>query len=353
MNREEYLKLAKEGKRMVFGADLVIKSKPNHDEIKLNGTLLGKCIEEATLKYSAPLALPHMDLSVEKEDLLTILGINKEKIELFKMDSVLDESLIHIIKLALNHPPTKKSIANCEAISYIRDNTDYIPVGMCIGPFSMMTKLIPEPITPVFMAAMGVAGEDDMFIKNTELTLEVCTMIIERSIKMQIKAGAKAICVCEPAANSVYISPDMVMDDMEDIFDRFVIHFNQRLKTLMDKHNVDLILHDCGELSNSMLKKLCTLDPVIFSLGSSRNLWEDAAIVPDNIILFGNLPTKHFAQDKSFTPEKVEEITRELHNRMEATNHPFILGSECDILHIPGMDDELNSKVSRIFTCNC
>ena len=74
------------------------------------------------------------------------------------------------------------------------------------------------------------------------------------------------------------------------------------------------------------------LHPAILSLGSSRKLWEDAAVVPKDVVLFGNLPTKNFYSDAAVPIERVEEMTRDLIRRMAETRHPYIVGSECDVL---------------------
>ena len=40
-----------------------------------------------------------------------------------------------------------------------------------------------------------------------ERCLALAEMAIARSLEAQIKAGAKAVMICEPAANIVYLSP--------------------------------------------------------------------------------------------------------------------------------------------------
>ena len=86
----------------------------------------------------------------------------------------------------------------------------------------------------------------------------------------------------------------------------------------------------------------------MLSLGSSRRLWEDAAIVPPDVVLFGNLPTKHFYSDTTMPLDRVREMTRELVGRMGETGHPFILGSECDVLHVPESGATMRRKVEAM-----
>jgi hypothetical protein len=74
-------------------------------------------------------------------------------------------------------------------------------------------------------------------------------------------------------------------------------------------------------------------------------LWEDAALVPDDIVMYGNLPTKKFISS-DLTVEKVVRQADELVARMKQTGHPFILGSECDVLSVPGAHADIARKVA-------
>jgi uroporphyrinogen-III decarboxylase len=116
---------------------------------------------------------------------------------------------------------------------------------------------------------------------------------------------------------------------------------------------VDLIFHCCGELTDYMVEQFSRLEPVILSLGSSRKLWEDARLVPEHIVLFGNLPSKHFYSDSLITRQEVERLACELIRRMKEAGHPFILASECDILNVPGYERPIREKVEAFLRCVC
>jgi uroporphyrinogen-III decarboxylase len=351
MDRSYYLQLAQEGAGMVLAADLVLKEKADYEELLNNGDELGKIILESSDRYDMPLALPFMDLTLEKEWLLSLLGVERSGIEKYHFDENLDERIIQLVKDKLALHSTLRIEATCNALTYVAGNSGKLSVGMCIGPFSLMTKLMSEPITPVFLAAMGVTASEDASIKNVEIILRLAELIITKYIQKQAAAGAKAICVCEPAANKVYISPDTMTEGASDIFDRYVISINQRIKAEMTNNGVDLIFHDCGDITPLMLKKIASLHPVILSLGSPVKLWEAASIVPKDIVLFGNLPTKQFFMDETISPDRVEEMSKELLARMAATNHPFILGSECDVLSVEGYTKTILNKISIMMNC--
>jgi uroporphyrinogen-III decarboxylase len=118
----------------------------------------------------------------------------------------------------------------------------------------------------------------------------------------------------------------------------------QKIRAMLESRGVDLIFHDCGELTNEMVSRFATLDPAMMSLGCSRKLWEDAALVPKTTVLYGNLPTKRFYSPQ-LTASEIERLSIELLQNMRATGHPFILGSECDILSVPDSEREILSKV--------
>jgi len=241
---------------------------------------------------------------------------------------------------------TPRMIATCEALRHIATRTDLLPVGMGIGPFSLATKLVSDPITPVYLAGTGITAAQDPEVRLMERALELAQEVILTYLKAQIDAGARAVILCEPAANKVFFSPHQLARSYE-IFDRHVMEPNRRIKKLLDEAGVDLIFHDCGELLDGMIRRFVTLDPAILSLGSSRILWEDAALVPKSTVLYGNLPTKKFYSDTLLSLADVRRLKNELVVKMHETKHPFILGSECDVLSVPGHEKTIHEKVGE------
>jgi uroporphyrinogen-III decarboxylase len=351
MDRQYYLDLAASGLRMPIGTDLVLREKADEEAILYDGERLGKVVEEAARRYATPLAIPLMDLAVEKEALLTILGVAADAIPTYHFHAAPNADTFALVDAALGCEPTSRMRANAGSISYIANNTDLVPCGMSIGPFSFMTKLVKDPIAPVFLAGTGVTADEDPEIANVEASIELGLRVILHSLNQQIEAGAKAIIVCEPAAGISYFSPKQLARG-SDIIERFVMQHNRKVKELLESKGVALIFHDCGELTEGMITAFTTLEPVMLSLGSSRKLWEDAALVPDNIVLYGNLPSKRFyAQD--LTVDAVEGMACELLEKMRATGHPYILGSECDVLSVPDVRQAITQKVDAFLHCSC
>lgn len=349
MDRKFYIDLAKSGLRMPIGADLVLKEKEDHEERLLDGRRLGEVVAEAAKRYKTPLAFPLMDLTVEKEWILSLLGVEKEAIPTYHFAQCPSEEEKEKLKTSLLSNLTPRIKSNLECIKYVKDNSALIPVGMAIGPFSLMTKMIADPITGVYMGGMGTPASEDDDVKRIEAILEIATDTIMKSIELQVNAGAKAICLCEPAANTVYLSP-IQLKEGSDIFDRYVMNFNKKIKKLLNDLGADLIFHDCGELLDEMIVKYNELDPAVMSFGCSRTLWKDAELVSKNTVLFGNLPTKKFYSDTDIPLSKVNELTRELLRKMKDTGHPFILGSECDVLFVPDANKTIMEKINAMLT---
>ena len=345
--------MARRGLRMPIGTDLVLHESSDPEACKYDAQLLGAVVEAAARRYRTPFAFPLMDLTLEKADLLQFLGVPDAQAALFHFQAAPLSKVVSEVIAASGRPFAPRIEANQNAVRYIAERTDLLPVGMLIGPFSLMTKLVADPIVPVAMAGRGATAEEDPSVLLVERCLALAEAAVQRSAAAQIAAGARAIIVCEPAANTSYLSPRQLRAG-SDILERFVLAPNRRLRSLLARHAVDLIFHDCGELMTDMVRQFATeLRPAIMSLGSSRNLWEDAAVVPEDVVLFGNLPTKTFYSDATMPVEEVKRLTCETVRRMAACGHAHILGSECDVLYVPDAAETIRRKVDAMLTCEC
>lgn len=341
MSRQTYLSLAAAGARIPIGTHLLLHSHPDPAAILLDGRRLGGVIADAAHRFRTPLAVPLMDLALEKEALLLACGLPASQAE--------GHHFAACPEVPAEIPLTPRMRAACGALAEVAGRPGLVPIGMAIGPFSLMTKLVTDPITPVYVAGSGVTAAEDGEVALVEQLLAVAERVIHRYLQEQIRAGARAVIVCEPAANMVYFSPKQLAVDA-GVFERFVMEPMRRIAGLLAGHQVDLIFHDCGELTDDMVRRFSTLGAAMLSFGSSRRLWEDSLLVPRDTVLYGNLPTKRFYADQ-LTAAEVGRLARELLDRMGATGHPFILGSECDVLSVPGKEREILGKVDAFMNC--
>jgi uroporphyrinogen-III decarboxylase len=345
MDRAFYLGLAREQLAMPIGTDLVLREKPNHEDILVDGIALGNVCIEAAARYRSPLAIALMDLRVEKAELLAMLKVRTDNADEHHMHDAVTPDMVDRLREALAMPPGVRMKANMISLETVARVPGLVPVGMSIGPFSLATKLLDDPILPAY--SLGSGELDDPDVRSLLNLIDLATLTVIRSIELQASAGAKAICLCEPAANRAYISP-IQLDQGSDVFDRLVMQPNRKIAKRMDELGVDLIFHDCGELVTPMLKSIASLRPKMLSLGSSRRLWEDASLVDKDVVMFGNLPTKKFYSDLEMPIAEVERRTRELLTQMKSAKHPFVLGSECDVLSVPEHHRTIAAKVDRM-----
>jgi len=348
MNREFYLDLASHGLRMPIGSDLVLHEEPEPEQIRNDGRALGRVIERAARRWATPLAIPLMDLRLEKFDLLAMAGICEAEADAYHFSAPMNEAMLRALCGEQVAPLCTGSAARDAAIAYIGVLPDLVSVGMAIGPFSLATRLMADPITATALAGRGIEAEDSADVKLLRQCLRAAESAILRSVRSQIEHGARAMMICEPAACTAFISPRQLRAGSK-IFERLVMEPNLRLKAYLDKMGCDLIFHDCGELIDSMIEAFASrLCPRVLSLGSSRKLWEDARLVPKDVVLYGNLPSKLFYSDDAMPVEEVVRRTEELVARMKACGHPHIVGSECDVLFVPDAHETILRKVDAM-----
>jgi uroporphyrinogen-III decarboxylase len=353
MKRDYYLDLAARNLRLPIATDLTLRAHPDHEQILLDPVRLGRVVTESAGRFDAPLAFPVMDLTLEKSAIARMLDPSADA-EQFKFEACPEASRVARFsdQLTPSALPARMH-ASAGAVRYVASETKLLPIGMSIGPFSLATKLLADPITPVYAAGAGSTAADDDEVRLLETVLEMSLRMVLAYVKLQVDAGARAVFIAEPAASSAFLSPIQV-EGGSDIFDRYAIAPNRRVKELLASHGVDLIFHCCGELVPTFIERFASLDPAILSLGSSRDLPLDAPLVPGNLVLYGNLPSKKFYSDDIITVTRVEEMTRDLQSRMHRVGHPFILGSECDVLSVPGCEETILRKVmAMVAPCGC
>ena len=352
MDANYYIDLAKQGKRMPIATHLVLHEKPDPEAILVDGARLGEVMLETARRFGNPMALPVMDLTLEKDVLLRKIGIPAEDIEAYHFDAIPDAATIARAKAPVDVLQFPRIRANCEALSRIGAGGEVLPVGMSIGPFSLLTKLVHDPITAIYMAGTGMTAEDDDDVALITTLLDLAEAVIHETCLAQIKAGARAIFLCEPAANLVYFSPKQLREG-STVYDEFVIQPNLRLKALFDETGTDLLFHDCGELIPEMISSFNQLRPRVISFGSPVKLWEVEPYVDKDIVLFGNLPTKKFYSDEDVPLDGVAELVQEIDAKLAASGHPYIVGSECDVLAMPGYEQRILEKVQAMCGCGC
>ena len=175
MERQYYIDLANHGLRMPIGSDLVLHEHTDAEAILSDGVRLGKVLEETAYRFETPLALPHMDLELEHYNLLEMLDVPRADIAKFHFAGSLPADALSRMTDRLRDRFPQRVQAHIDSVAYIAEWTNLLPIGMVIGPFSLMTKLLADAITPICLAGNGLTAEDDEEILAVEQALELAS----------------------------------------------------------------------------------------------------------------------------------------------------------------------------------
>ncbi|BET66651.1 hypothetical protein ASA1KI_15690 [Opitutales bacterium ASA1] len=347
MSREFFLSLAAAGHATPIATDLVLHEERDPEAVVHDGQRLAGVVTKAANAWRTPLALPLMDLALEKAWLVSLLGGDVGSSGGYRLEEPIDAERAAVVEERIaNGPLSPRLRVQAEQVRCIARARKLFPVGMTIGPYSLATKLLADPITATFLAGSGLEAEDEPEVALIETASRLAAACVRRNVGEQLQAGARAIFVAEPAANRVFISPRQ-MAEGSDVFTRFVLEPNRLVARAIAEAGAELVFHCCGEVEEAMLEGFCGLRPAMLSLGSSRDLAKDAEKVPRDIVLYGNLPSKRFVSG-DYTAADVRREAAGLVERMRATGHPFILGTECDTLWVEGAASEIREKVEAL-----
>ena len=176
---------------MPIGTDLILQQEKDPESIRRDGRALGTVIERAARRYRTLLAFPLMDLTTEKIDLLALLGVQGGAAGSYHFSEAPSADTVGRVAGESARPFPAVCDAAQLALRYIAEETDLLPVGMLIGPFSLMTRLLADPITAVALAGSGVSGRESAEALLVERILALALITVLRSAEAQIRAGAR------------------------------------------------------------------------------------------------------------------------------------------------------------------
>ena len=154
------------------------------------------------------------------------------------------------------------------------------------------------------------------------------------SIRSLAAAGTPAIVIQEPELN---------LRTLPRPFESVVLEPYARLREVFREAGVDALLQVTGVLTRDHVSGLArALHPAVLSLGPSRRLCEDAALVPKDIVLHGNLAASLFTGSLHDLTRRVERLRRE----MRASGHPHLLGTDGSAL----LPDALPENLEALLT---
>ncbi len=195
MDREYYLDLAARGLSMPIAADLVLHEHADAEEILLDGERLGSVIEETANRFSTPLAVPHMDLELEKKTLTEMIGVAAEERAKFHFASAPSPRCYRP-----RPGPAERSLAARDAGAGGRDQL-HRQAHLADPDRHVHRTVLPDdqtrhrPNHAVCMAGIGHDRQDDDSIRLVEGVLElgmriICTTSNSRSVREQKQSSS-------------------------------------------------------------------------------------------------------------------------------------------------------------------
>lgn len=186
--------------------------------------------------------------------------------------------------------------------------TDRPIFGGMLGPYSLAANLM-EVSNGLMMTMMEPEAMHKLLEKSTEF-------LIARA-KEYKAAGANGIFIAEPTAG--LLAPEQL--------DEFSSVYVKKLVEAVQDDYFFLILHDCGQVKNSV-KSMYSTGCKGHHYGNSVDMKDILPQIPADILVFGNIdPSTAFFTG---TPESIKEQTTKLLNDMKPYPH-FVLSSGCDL----------------------
>ena len=274
---------------------------------------------EAAERFDNPMALPVMDLTLEKDILLQTMGIPAEETAAFHFDDVPGpEQLAELARglyVTTRHPRIK---ANCEALSLPRHAGTVVSVGMrSIGPFSLLTKLVKDRIVRFSWRAAASRRRTSRDVALIHAVLALAEAVVRGNGAAQIEAPARAIFLASRRRTGSIFRRGRSgrRDGLRRVRDRAqpapeACARRRRRRSAFPR----LRRSDSGD--GHFLREL---KPKLISFGSSVKLWEIEKYVDTDVVIFGNLPTRKFDPDEEVPLEVVEDLMAEIEEKLGAT----------------------------------
>lgn len=197
----------------------------------------------------------------------------KLKRPLFDFPSTYDHSVRTLEDVRMLEPPDPKSSGlmapYLEAIERIAEEFDKPEMVALVGPFTLAGELA------------GVEHLARSVLKNPQFVeelIEFCTTIIIDFTVEAMACGGGIIQVSEPTASIV--SPKA--------FNRFVTPYLKRIFDRIHRQKIWSALHICGK-TNVYLDEMVQIGAMVFSLDQIMDLSQVAELVPQDIVISGNI----------------------------------------------------------------
>ena len=194
--------------------------------------------------------------------------------------------------------------------------TDRPILAGVIGPFSLAGRLM-----DISEALINCYTDPE----TVHMVLQKVTGFLVEYIKSYRQAGAGGVVIAEPAGG--LLSPNLVGEFSSDYVRQIVEN--------VQNDDFIIIYHNCGNVI-PLMESILSTNSAAYHFGNSIDMAEALKLVPDNIIVMGNVdPVSQFRQG---TPESVKADTLRVLNACGGHGN-FVISSGCDIPPLAGWDN--------------
>jgi len=271
-----------------------------------------KCINALTKLLKPDIAFMLMDLSVEANALGLPVRFpidQSSSVELHPIDN-LDEldryRHIDILQDARIH----SYIKTIQMMS-IGLEKDILKCAYVIGPVTL---------AGLFESAERVAMDSILEPERLNVLCSFATEIIQKYVHAMINAGADIVCILEPTAT--------ILGPKE--FKKFSSFYVNYIIESYKYANIETVYHTCGNTMH-LIQEMVSAGVNALSLDSSQfgvEMEKAAQLVPDDVVIIGNISPTHVLKDGSV--EAVKDATTKLLEKMRPYPN-FVLSTGCDV----------------------
>jgi uroporphyrinogen decarboxylase len=290
-----------------------------------------ECINALSKLLKPDIAFILMDLSVEANALGLPVRFpidQSSSIEHHPVDSIDD----------LNHFDHIDILQDARIQSYIK-TIEMMHMGLDKDTLKCAYVIGPVTLAGLLETAERLAIDSILEPDRLDILCSFATKIIEKYAHAIINAGADMICILEPTAT--------ILGPKE--FRKFSGYYVNHIIESYKYANIETIYHTCGNAMH-LIQEMVSAGVAALSLDSPQNgidIVKAAQLVPDNIIIIGNVSPTHVLKDGSV--EMVKQVTTKLLEKMRPYPN-FILSTGCDLpLETPIENLEVFMQTGRNF----
>jgi len=271
-----------------------------------------ECISALVELLQPDVAFMLMDLSVEANALGLPVRFpvdESSSVEHHPVESL--DKLEHYSRINILHDARIHSYIKTMEMMSLGLGKDVLKCAYVIGPVTFAGLL---------ETAERVAIDSMLEPERLNILCSFATKIIQEYAHAMINAGAEIICILEPTAS--------ILRPKE--FEKFSGSYVRYIIESYKYSNIETIYHTCGNTMH-LMEQMAATGVAAVSLDSPEtgiDMAKAPAMVPENVIVVGNVSPTHVIKDGSV--EMVRQVTTDLLEKMRPYPN-FLLSTACDV----------------------